>query len=86
MRQRTLGFEHGRTDTQSKFLVAWRNVIDAMPYTVTADTVGLAIGSVSETANDVNEALNKARQMYEDGWQTFQSKTKRDTKLTGTSC
>jgi 2-methylisocitrate lyase-like PEP mutase family enzyme len=48
-------------------LVAWRNVIDAMPYTVTADTVGLAIGSVSETANDVNEALNKARQMYEEG-------------------
>jgi 2-methylisocitrate lyase-like PEP mutase family enzyme len=38
-----------------------------MPYTVTADTVGLAIGSVSETANDVNEALNKARQMYEEG-------------------
>jgi 2-methylisocitrate lyase-like PEP mutase family enzyme len=38
-----------------------------MPYTVTADTVGLAIGLVAETANNVNEALNKARQMYEDG-------------------
>jgi hypothetical protein len=38
-----------------------------MPYTVTADTVGLAIGPVSETANDLQEALNKARQMYEDG-------------------
>ena len=38
-----------------------------MPYTVTADTVGLAIGPVSETANDVNEAPNKAHQMYEDG-------------------
>ena len=38
-----------------------------MAYTVTADTVGLAIGPVSETANDVNEALNKARQMAEDG-------------------
>jgi hypothetical protein len=38
-----------------------------MPYTVTADTVGLAIGPISETANDVNEALKKARQMYEDG-------------------
>jgi hypothetical protein len=23
---------------------------------------------VSETANDVNEALNKARQMFETGW------------------
>jgi hypothetical protein len=40
-----------------------------MPYTVTSDdTAGLAIGPVSETANDVNEALNKARQMYETGW------------------
>jgi hypothetical protein len=38
-----------------------------MAYTVTADTVGLAIGPISETANDVNEALNKARQMGEDG-------------------
>jgi hypothetical protein len=40
-----------------------------MAYTVTSDdTAGLAIGPVSETANDVNEALNKARQMYETGW------------------
>jgi hypothetical protein len=39
-----------------------------MAYTVTSDdTVGLAIGSVSETAKDVDEALNKARQMYETG-------------------
>jgi hypothetical protein len=38
-----------------------------MSYTVTSETVGLAIGPVSETANDVHEALNKARQMYEDG-------------------
>ena len=39
-----------------------------MAYTVTSDdTVGLAIGPVSETANDVHEALNKARQMYETG-------------------
>jgi hypothetical protein len=35
-----------------------------MPYTVTSDTVGLAIGPVSETANDVHEALSKAHQMY----------------------
>ena len=38
-----------------------------MAYTVTGDTVGLAIGPVSETANDVHEALSKARQMYETG-------------------
>ncbi len=38
-----------------------------MSYTITSDTVGLAIGPVMETANDVHEALTKARQMYEDG-------------------
>jgi len=38
-----------------------------MPYTVASDTVGLAIGPVLETANDVHDALSKARQMYEDG-------------------
>lgn len=38
-----------------------------MAYTVTSDSVGLAIGPVSETANDVHEALNKARQMSETG-------------------
>jgi hypothetical protein len=36
-----------------------------MAYTVTSDTLGLAIGPVSETANDVNEALIKGPQMYE---------------------
>jgi hypothetical protein len=38
-----------------------------MPYTVTGDTVGLAVGPLAETAYDVHEALNKARQMYETG-------------------
>jgi hypothetical protein len=38
-----------------------------MQYTVTSDTVGLAIGPVAEIANDVHEALSKARQMYEAG-------------------
>ena len=56
-----------------------------MLYIVTIDTVGLAIGSMSETANDVDEALNKARQMYEDGWQTFQLKTNPGTKSMATS-
>lgn len=38
-----------------------------MPYIVSSDTVGLAIGPISESADDVREALNKARQMYETG-------------------
>ena len=38
-----------------------------MPYTVNSDTLGLAIDVVVETANDVHEALSKARQMYETG-------------------
>jgi hypothetical protein len=38
-----------------------------MAYIITGDTLGLAIGPVSETANNVHEALNKARQMYETG-------------------
>jgi hypothetical protein len=38
-----------------------------MTYKITGDTVGLAIGPVSETANDVHEALRKARQIYETG-------------------
>jgi hypothetical protein len=36
-------------------------------YTITSDTVGLAIDPASEIANDVLEALNKARQMCEAG-------------------
>jgi len=38
-----------------------------MPYTVTSESVGLAIDLVSETANDVHDALSKARQMYDEG-------------------
>lgn len=38
-----------------------------MAYVITSDTVGLAIGPVSEAANDVHDALSKARQMYETG-------------------
>jgi hypothetical protein len=38
-----------------------------MTYKITGDTVGLALGPMSETANDVHEALGKARQMYETG-------------------
>jgi hypothetical protein len=38
-----------------------------MAYSITSDTVGLAIGPMTETANDVHEALSKARQMYDTG-------------------
>ena len=38
-----------------------------MAYTVTSDSLGLAIDAVSETTSDVHEALKKARQMYETG-------------------
>jgi ribosomal protein S5 len=38
-----------------------------MTYIITGDTVGLALGAVSESATDVHEALRKARQMYETG-------------------
>jgi hypothetical protein len=38
-----------------------------MPYTVTSDTLGLAIGPMAETTNEVHEALSKARRMYETG-------------------
>ena len=41
-------------------------VVD-MAYTVTSDALGLAIGPMAETANDLQEALNKARQMCETG-------------------
>jgi hypothetical protein len=37
-------------------------------YTVISHSVGLAIGPISETTNDVQEALNKARQMRETGF------------------
>jgi hypothetical protein len=39
----------------------------SMPYIVTSDSVGLALSPVSVSANDVHEALNKARRMYEEG-------------------
>jgi hypothetical protein len=38
-----------------------------MQYIITCDAVGLAIGPMAETTNDVQEALNRARQMCEAG-------------------
>ena len=54
-----------------------------MPYTVTSDTLGLAIGPVSETANDVHEALSKARQMYEMGLANVSIKDEARHKIDG---
>jgi hypothetical protein len=54
-----------------------------MPYTVTSDTVGLAIGPVLETANDVHEALSKARQMYETGLVNVSIKDQGGRKIDG---
>jgi hypothetical protein len=54
-----------------------------MPYTVTSDTLGLAIGPVSEEANDVHEALSKARQMYETGLVNVSIKDEGGHKIDG---
>ena len=54
-----------------------------MPYTVTSDSVGLAIGPVSETANDVHDALSKARQMYEDGLANVSIQDQAGNKIDG---
>jgi hypothetical protein len=69
MRQRTSRFELYAIRTLG-YLVSRKDIgfVLSMPYTITSDTVGLAIGPVSETADDVHEALSKARQMYEDGF------------------
>jgi hypothetical protein len=56
-----------------------------MQYIITSDAVGLAIGPMAETANDVQEALNRARQMCETGLANCQLKTKLDTKSMATS-
>jgi hypothetical protein len=55
----------------------------SMAYTVTSDTVGLAIDPVSETANDVHEALSKARQMYEMGLANVSIKDEARHKIDG---
>lgn len=54
-----------------------------MAYTVTSDAPGLAIGSVSETADDVHEALRKARQMYEAGLVNVSIKDESGHKIDG---
>jgi hypothetical protein len=55
----------------------------SMAYTVTSDTLGLAIGPVAETARDVHEALSKARQMYETGLVNVSIKDQAGHKIDG---
>jgi hypothetical protein len=56
----------------------------SMAYTVTSDdTAGLAIGPVSEEANDVHDALSKARQMYETGLVNVSIKDEAGHKIDG---
>jgi hypothetical protein len=52
-------------------------------YTITSDTVGLAIGPMAETANDVREALNKARQMCETGFANVSIEDQAGHKIDG---
>ena len=54
-----------------------------MAYTITSDTIGLAIDTMSETMNDLQEALNKARQMYEDGLATVSIKDEAGHQIDG---
>lgn len=54
-----------------------------MAYFITSETVGLAIGLLSETANDVHEALRKARQMYETGVANVSIKDEAGHKIDG---
>jgi len=42
-------------------------VAPSTPYTITCDTVGLAVGPVLDKANNVHEALRKALQMCDTG-------------------
>lgn len=54
-----------------------------MAYTVSSDSVGLATGSVSETAKDVQEALNKARQMDDEGMANVSIEDETGRKIEG---
>jgi hypothetical protein len=52
-------------------------------YTISSDTVGLAVGPISETANNLHEALTKARQMYETGLVNVSIKDEAGHKIDG---
>lgn len=54
-----------------------------MGYVISSDTVGLAIGPVSEIANDLHDALSKARQMYETGFVNVSIKDEAGHQIAG---
>jgi hypothetical protein len=55
-----------------------------MAYTITSDdTAGLALALCRKTANDVHEALSKARQMYETGLVNVSIKEQAGHKIDG---
>ncbi len=54
-----------------------------MAYTVTGESVGLAIGPMSETVDDVQEALHKARQMCDDGFANVSIQDQAGHKIDG---
>ena len=54
-----------------------------MLYIVTSHSVGLAIGPISETATDVQEALIKARQMCETGFANVSIEDQAGHKIDG---
>ena len=54
-----------------------------MQYIITSDAVGLAIGPMAETANNVLEALNRARQMCETGFANVSIEDEAGHKIDG---
>jgi hypothetical protein len=57
-----------------------------MAYTISSDSVGLAIDSTAETASDVHEALRIARRMYEEGLANVAIADQAATESTATTC
>lgn len=54
-----------------------------MEYIITGETMALALGEVSQSATDVQDALRKARQMYDIGFVNVTIKNEGDHKIDG---
>ncbi len=54
-----------------------------MAYIITSDTVGLATGPMSEIANTVQDALNKAREMCDTGFANVSIEDEAGHKIDG---
>ena len=54
-----------------------------MAYIITGETVGLALDTVSQSASDLDEALRKARQMYDTGLVNISVEDERGHKIEG---